>query len=64
MAVMTSAVGDPSDSAAPKKMKTFPAEIEWVSGEAIRTGGNQRLLRFQGDHLHPVFVEAERRPYP
>ena len=63
MAVMASAVGDPADSAAPEEDEDVSAEIEWVSGEA-RTGGNQRLLRFQEVRLDPVFVEAERRPYP
>jgi hypothetical protein len=40
------------------------AEIERVAREAVRPRRDKRLLRNEGNHLHPVHVEVERGPHP
>src|SRR5262245_35617903 len=50
--VRTNPPGDPRNSAAPAKMKTFSAEIERVSRKPIRAGRDEAVLRPERNYLH------------
>src|SRR5215475_3749375 len=46
-----------------EKNEHVAAEVERIPRKAVGAGSNQRPLRRQRDHPHPVLVEMESRPH-
>src|SRR5262245_16788474 len=53
----------PEEQRRSEENKHISSEIQRISREAIWAGRDQRLLRFERNHPHPVCIKMNRRPH-